>query len=158
MAQHFRSGIFVLAVAALLTGCGLPSGGPQTSDIVADQSPQGALGGYVLVDVDERVASITASQPRESFKRVFSTGRPPPDLRIGVGDSVVVTIWEAAAGGLFSASPGDHSLSAGSRTATIPAQVVDRDGTIEIPYAGRIQVAGLTPAEVERKVVEALEP
>jgi polysaccharide export outer membrane protein len=156
MAQHFRSGIFVLAVAALLTGCGLPSGGPQTSDIVADQSPQGALGGYVLVDVDERVASITASQPRESFKRVFSTGRPPPDLRIGVGDSVVVTIWEAAAGGLFSASPGDHSLSAGSRTATIPAQVVDRDGTIEIPYAGRIQVAGLTPAEVERKVVEAL--
>lgn len=66
MAQHFRSGIFVLAVAALLTGCGLPSGGPQTSDIVADQSPQGALGGYVLVDVDERVASITASQPRES--------------------------------------------------------------------------------------------
>ena len=34
--------------------------------------------------------------------------------------------------------------------------MVDRDGTIEIPYAGRLQVAGLTPAEVERRVVEAL--
>jgi polysaccharide biosynthesis/export protein len=156
MAQFFRSGILVLTVAALLTGCGLPAAGPQASDIVADESPQGALGGYVLVDVDERVASITASQPRESFKRVFSTGRPPPDLRIGVGDSVVVTIWEAAAGGLFSASPDEHSLSAGSRTATIPAQVVDRDGTIEIPYAGRVRVAGLTPADVEQKVVDAL--
>jgi len=156
MARQLAYGIFVLVAASLVAGCGLPAAGPQASDIVADESPQGALGGYVLVDVDERVASITASQPRESFKRVFTTGRPPPDLRIGVGDSVVVTIWEAAAGGLFSAAPGDHSLSAGSRTATIPAQVVDRDGTIEIPYAGRLQVTGLTPAEVEQKVVEAL--
>ncbi len=156
MARHLAYGLFVVAVAALLTSCGLPAAGPQASDIVADESPQGALGGYVLVDVDERVASITSSQPRESFKRVFTTGRPPPDLRIGVGDLVVVTIWEAAAGGLFSAAPGDHSLSAGSRTATIPAQVVDRDGTIEIPYAGRLRVTGLTPAEVEQKIVEAL--
>lgn len=157
MAQHFRSGIFVLAVTAFLGGCGLPAAGPQASDIVADESPQGALGGYVLIDIDERVASITASQPRESFKRVFTTGRPPPDLRIGVGDSVVVTIWEAAAGGLFSAAPGDRSISAGSRTATIPEQVVARDGTIEVPYAGPLKVAGLTPGEVEKEIVNALE-
>ncbi|MFZ3358964.1 MAG: polysaccharide biosynthesis/export family protein [Xanthobacteraceae bacterium] len=157
MAQHFRFGIAVLAVAALLNGCGLPAAGPQASDIVAQESPQGVLGGYVLVDVDERVASITAAQPRESFKRVFTAGRPPPDLRIGVGDSVVVTIWEAAAGGLFSAAPGDRSISAGSRTATIPEQVVARDGTIEVPYAGPLKVAGLTPGEVEQAVVHALE-
>jgi polysaccharide export outer membrane protein len=157
MAQLFRSGMFALAVAALLAGCGLPAAGPEASDIVSQETPQGALGGYVLVDIDERVASITASQPRESFKRVFTTGAPPPDLRIGRGDSVVVTIWEAAAGGLFSAAPGDHSISAGSRTATIPEQVVTRDGTIEVPYAGRLKVAGLTPAEVENEIVHALE-
>jgi polysaccharide export outer membrane protein len=158
MAQHFRfgTGTFVLAALVLLNGCGLPAAGPQASDIVSQESPQGALGGYVLVDVDERVASITASQPRESFKRAFTTGSPPPDLRIGVGDSVVVTIWEAGAGGLFSAAPDDHSISAGSRTATIPAQVVDRDGTIQIPYAGHLKVAGLTPAAVEDEIVEAL--
>ena len=77
---------FHLAALALLNGCGLPAAGPQASDIVSQESPQGALGGYVLVDVDERVASITASQPRESFKRAFTTGSPPPDLRIGVGE------------------------------------------------------------------------
>jgi len=156
MAYPFRLGIIVLAAAAGLAGCGLPAAGPQAANIVSDQSPQGALGGYIVIDVNERVASITASQPRESFKRVFSTGRPPPDLRIGAGDSVVVTIWEAAAGGLFSASLDDHSISAGSRTATIPAQVVDRDGTIEIPYAGRLKVRGLTPAAVEQMIVQAL--
>jgi len=115
------------------------------------------LGGYVLVEVDERVASINASQPRESLKRVFTTGRPAPDLRIGVSDSVVVTIWEAAAGGLFSASPEDRGISAGSRTATIPEQVVARDGTIQVPYAGRLRVAGLRPADVEQEIVQALD-
>jgi len=152
----------VLATAALLVGCGwlagcgLPASGPQANAIVSDQAPQGVLGGYVVIDVDERVASISASQPRESFKRVFSTGHPAPDLRIGVSDSVVVTIWEAAAGGLFSASLNDRGVSAGSRTATIPEQVVARDGTIEVPYAGRIKVAGLRPAEVEKDIVSAL--
>jgi polysaccharide biosynthesis/export protein len=156
MVEHFRSGIFVLGVAAWLAGCGLPSSGPLVMDVVSNQSPQGVLGGYVLVAVDERVASISASQPRESFKRVFTAGRPAPDLRIGISDSVVVTIWEAGAGGLFSAAPDERTISAGSRTATIPEQVVARDGTIEVPYAGRLKVAGLTPAEVEQKIVDAL--
>lgn len=146
--------LFVLVIAGLATGCsGLPASGPLTKDVIEQQAPSGVLGGYVLVDVDERVTGITASQPHESFRRVFSVGRPPPDLRIGVGDSVDVTIWEAAAGGLFS---GTGSQQAGPRTATIPPQVVDREGTIEIPYAGRIRVAGLTPADVEREIVEAL--
>jgi polysaccharide export outer membrane protein len=156
MAKVSRSGIFVLTVTALLSGCGLPGSGPLATDVASDQSPQGVLGGYVLVAVDERVASISASQPRESFKRVFTTGRPAPDLRIGISDSVVVTIWEAAAGGLFSAAANDRTISAGSRTATIPEQVVDRDGTIEVPYAGRLRVAGLRPAEVEQEIVKAL--
>ena len=34
--------------------------------------------------------------------------------------------------------------------------MVARDGTIEVPYAGRIKVAGLRPAQVEDKVVQAL--
>jgi polysaccharide export outer membrane protein len=135
----------------------LPGSGPLATDVASQQSPPGVLGGYVLITVDEQVASITASQPRESFKRVFTTGRPAPDLRIGVSDSVVVTIWEAAAGGLFSASPEDRGISAGSRTATIPEQVVARDGTIEVPYAGRLRVAGLRPADVEQEIVQALD-
>jgi polysaccharide biosynthesis/export protein len=149
--------ILILAIAGMLAGCSsLPASGPLADEVVSEQSPQGVIGGYVVVDVDERVASVSASQPRDSFKRVFTAGRPAPDLRIGVSDSVVVTIWEAGPGGLFSASPNALSLAAGSRTATIPEQVVARDGTIEVPYAGRLRVAGLRPAEVEEKIVQAL--
>lgn len=157
MARHFWFGILAPA-AALLAGCAvLPSAGPLATEVITDESPPGVLGGYVVVDITERVASICAAQPRESFRRVFTAGRPPPDLRIGVSDSVVVTIWEAAAGGLFSAAPTALGISAGSRTATIPEQVVARDGTIQVPYAGRIRVAGLTPAQVEQEIVHALE-
>ena len=137
MVRHFGYGIFVLATATLLASCGaLPTSGPLSGEVVTEQAPAGVLGGYVMVDVDERVASISASQPRESFKRVFANVRPAPDLRIGVSDTVEVTIWEAAAGGLFSASATDKSISAGSRTATLPEQVVARDGTIESSLCG----------------------
>ena len=108
MARHLAYGLFVVAVAALLTSCGLPAAGPQASDIVADESPQGALGGYVVVDIDERVASIDAlrslGNPSSAYLQTY---RPAPDLRIGISDTVEVTIWEAATGGLFSADPGD---------------------------------------------------
>ena len=135
----------------------LPGSGPIAQDIASQDSTGSVLGGYVLIDIDERVATITAGQPRNSFKRVFNNVGPAPDLRIGVSDSVVVTIWEAAAGGLFSAAANERSISAGSRTATIPEQVVARDGTIQVPYAGRIRVAGMRPGDVEAAVVKALQ-
>ena len=103
------------------------------------------------------MSGLPASAPpnRKSFKRAFPNAPPAPDLRIGVSNSVVVTIWEAAAGGLFSASANERGIR-GSRTATLPEQVVARDGTIEVPYAGRLKVAGLRPAEVEEEIVHAL--
>jgi polysaccharide export outer membrane protein len=123
---------------------------------ISEQENNDPTGNYVLVDIDERVTSIYAAQPRDSFRSVFHDRSPAPDLRIGVSDSVVVTIWEAAAGGLFSAAPNATGISSGSRTATIPEQIVARDGTIAVPYAGRIRVVGMRPADVENTIVRAL--
>ncbi len=75
---------------------------------------------------------------------------------IGQGDYVQVTIWEAASGGLFSAPTNAQLTGSGSRTATIPEQVVGPDGAITVPYAGRVQVRGRTPQQVEQAVVTAL--
>jgi polysaccharide export outer membrane protein len=135
----------------------LPASGPTAREVASEAASPTPEGGYVLLDVDERIVSISAGQPRESFRGVFHDVGPAPDLRIGVSDSVVVTIWEAGAGGLFSASVADRSISSGSRTATIPEQVVARDGTIQVPYAGRLRVAGLRPGEVEQRIVKALQ-
>lgn len=156
MAPRLSAWTVIAGLCLALAGCGaLPAAGPTAREITSPPA-DGVPAGYVVVDVDERVTRIWAAQPRESFRRVFREGGPAPDLRIGIGDSVVVTIWEAGSGGLFSATPMDRSIAAGSRTAAIPEQVVARDGTIQVPYAGRLRVAGLRPAEVEQRIVGAL--
>lgn len=68
---------------------------------------------------------------------------------------VVVTLWEAGSGGLFSA-PMLNGVSTGSRSTIVPEQQVGQDFSITIPYAGRISVRGRTTAEVEALIVERL--
>lgn len=141
-----------LAATVALAGCAsLPTAGP-TSDQVLALSDNAAERRYVIADIDERVASILASLPGPSLRVRFGDYRPPPENRIGVGDEVRVTIWEAASGGLFSAP----TLATGARSAVIPDQVVARDGAITVPYAGRVEVSGLTPQDVERILLDRL--
>ena len=68
-----------------------------------------------------------------------------------------MTIWEASAGGLFSAPLISDKMSAGSNSATIPEQVVGRDGAITVPYAGRVHVAGRTTRAVQGDIETALQ-
>jgi polysaccharide biosynthesis/export protein len=95
-------------------------------------------------------------QTRESFAARFIDHRPSAEPVIGIGDSVSVTIWEASAGGLFSAPAISAGASSGANSATIPLQIVGRDGAITVPYAGRVQVAGHTTRAVQSVIEKAL--
>lgn len=144
-----------LALGTSLAGCAiLPTTGPRTEEVL-EHGDNEVEKRYVVTDIDERVIAILANNPGPSLRMRFGDYRPSPDPKIGVGDEIRVTIWEAAAGGLFS-SPAVDRFGTGSRSALIPDQMVSRDGTIAVPYAGRIPVAGLTPAEVERLVLDRL--
>ena len=94
--------LFGCIIALSLGGCSaLPSAGPVASEVVA----QGQTGNEVLFDVvpvDERVVATLLAQPKESFRARFEKDANPPELKIAVGDTISVTIWESAAGGLFS--------------------------------------------------------
>lgn len=140
----------------VLGGCsGIPSGGPTSAEIVASESTPNAITGYVVVDVDSRVINILSRRSNRTLYGMFRESRRPPEPRIGVGDSITVTIWEAAPGGLFStASIG--GMTSGSRATTLPEQEVPIDGTVQIPYAGRVKVAGLRLAEAEAHIVDDL--
>jgi polysaccharide export outer membrane protein len=143
-------------LAALLAGCSeLPTAGPTASDL-KEQEVKGQQTQFDLVDIDNNVVAALAAQPHESFHARFKKYGRPPQPKIGIGDSVVVSIWEAAGGGLFGSSPTDH-VSAGSRSVTIPEQMVGRDGSITVPFAGRIRVAGRLPVEVQRTIQHRLE-
>jgi polysaccharide biosynthesis/export protein len=146
--------IGVLA-SVIVAGCSaLPTAGPTASD-VKGQEVKDNLTRFDLVDIDDNVVATLLALPAESFHVRFKKYGRPPQPKIGIGDSVVVSIWEAAGGGLFGASPTDH-VSAGSRSVTIPEQIVARDGGISVPFADRVPAAGRLPVEVQKTIEQRL--
>jgi polysaccharide export outer membrane protein len=149
-------------LACVVAGCSaLPTAGPTASDVIGQEVRDNQTR-FNLVDINDNVVATLLAVPHESFRARFKKYGKPPQPKIGIGDSLVVSIWEAAGGGLFSASPTDH-VSAGSRSITVPEQVVGQDGGISVPFAGRVPVAGRLPVEVqheiERRLTEkAIEP
>ena len=107
---------------------------------------------YCLVSVTPRVAEIVA---RNQYRLAgqFSDRRGPMIVQIGTGDVISVTLFEAAAGGLF--FPLEGGLRNGNFL-TLPNQIVDDKGTITVPYAGAIRARGRTAQEIQAAIVDAL--
>jgi polysaccharide export outer membrane protein len=149
--------VAVIGVLAgvIVAGCSaLPTAGPTASD-VKSQEVKDNLARFDLVDIDDNVVAALLALPAESFHVRFKKYGRPPQPKIGIGDSLVISIWEAAGGGLFGTSPTDH-VSAGSRSVTIPEQVVGRDGGISVPFADRVPAAGRLPVEVQKAIEQRL--
>lgn len=92
---------FVAMGAALLTaGCYLlPSAGPNAVLIEAASTWNGPP--YGLVKLTSEVVNVLDEYGPRTLSATFGDHRPPPEIRFGIGDVVSVSIFEAAAGGLF---------------------------------------------------------
>lgn len=151
------AGVLLSCVIALaLNGCSTLSGSGPSADDVSSQSTSAGVQRYEIIDINSSVLEILRRRTADGLFSHFGDYRPSVEPKIGVGDLVTVTIWEAGAGGLFSAPLVADRLSTGSKSSTIPDQIVGRDGAITIPYAGRIRVAGRTTQEVQGVVERAL--
>lgn len=145
-----------LGIALMAAGCTvIPNTGPTSSEILS-QANRTTNRRYEVVEITPAVVDILKRRPVNSFYASFGDHRPSVEPVIGIGDFVAVTIWEAGPGGLFSAPLISDRFTTGSKSATIPDQVVARDGAITIPYAGRVRVANQTPQEVQRVIEEQL--
>ncbi|MGH6753131.1 MAG: polysaccharide biosynthesis/export family protein, partial [Bradyrhizobium sp.] len=107
---------------------------------------------YSLVKVTPEVGNIL---DRNSVRigRAFVDRRGPVEIRFGIGDTVSVTVFEAASGGLF--IPADAGVRPGNYV-TLPNQPVDTQGNIMGPYAGAIKAQGRTAVQVQAAIVSAL--
>jgi len=151
-------GFAIVGVAGALASCGItPASGPSRDEMIQSvYSPsQDGTQPFAWVEINGRSLDILARRSPPTLRGFFGDYRPSASQVIGVGDSLQITVWEAAAGGLFSASDMGN-VSPGSRSAAIPEQIVGRDGSVTVPYAGRIHVAGRTQQEVEAAIVERL--
>jgi polysaccharide biosynthesis/export protein len=148
-----RFGSIAIVTFALLGagGCAFFSGpGPESWDI---QSEESETVPYALVKLTTPVMDILAAHEPKGLAGAFTDRRPPKNITFGIGDVVDVTIFEAAAGGLF------IPLEAGVRPGnfvTLPPQIVDNNGNITVPYAGLIKAAGRTNVQVQDEIVEKI--
>lgn len=137
-------------LAFSLAGCaGLPGQGPAAITITSEEIEGDALSSnYVLLTLDRQtVAAVHDYRPAPFSRHFASVPGAGRSTRVGIGDRLVVTIWEAAPEGLFSTADG--------KNVSVPV-VVDETGHIFIPYAGRIQANGLTVEGLRSSIQERL--
>lgn len=103
---------------------------------------------YAVVSLDANSVGVLGHQPAQTLsgsfnRRISGTAA----ASIGVGDHLLINIWEPSADGLFS--------SVDKKQTKIEA-TVDRNGKIYIPYVGQITASGLSVERVRAAIESGL--
>jgi polysaccharide export outer membrane protein len=149
---HVVAFLALLGAGGVLGACSImPVTGPAGEAVLSGQVDAGSLP-YAVVKVTPEVEGVLAANaPR--LGAMFRDTRPPKGITFGVNDILSVTIFEAAAGGLF--IPSEAGVRPGNFV-SLPNQPIDTSGNITVPYAGQIRAAGRTPDQVQQEIVNAL--
>ncbi len=147
----------------LLSGCAvLPSASPTAVELAA--TPTGSVDpDLVTLDLDLPTAKAIAAYRRPGLSSL-GADLYKPTLVLKPGDVIATTVYEVspiplfgAAGALQPATPATKDAPASGHAATLPAQVIEQDGTVPVPFGGTIRVAGLTPAGAGAAIARSLE-
>lgn len=156
-------GVLLGTVAlGVLTGCStlgkvVPKAGPTTRQVTAAAAGSPASG-IQIVDVNDAVARrVLASQRTASFAESF----PPVEWTgnlIGPGDVIEISVWEAPPASLFGGATVELRAGASTtRVTTLPEQMVNAAGEVNVPFAGKIRAAGRNAAAIEADIVQRLQ-
>lgn len=134
-------------VAAALAGCTLPRSGPTAGEIKA--AARAPVGDMHIVNVTPGIAAAARSSETLAFSEAFVTAAPVSSDTIRPGDALSVTVWENVDAGLLAG--------VGQKVTALDRIQVDESGQIYVPYAGRLQAAGMTPDALRAEIVAKLE-
>lgn len=138
--------LVLLAVAAVLSGCGLPRSGPSKQEIFAGSVQR--QGDAFIVPVTEQVTRATAVVPALGFSQNFVNAAVVGSDVIRAGDKLGLQIWENVDNGLL--------VSNGQNSTQLSEVQVDGQGYIFVPYAGRIKAEGNSPEALRRIITNKL--
>lgn len=153
--------IRMLGAMALLASCSyLPAAGPSGPTIAswaesrAENTAPVVGYDYALVEVTRGMLPFIGADDGAMASTFGATSLSPPEIRLGVGDVIQITVFESQAGGLFipreaGARPGNF--------VELPPQEIGRNGVILVPYAGELTAAGQTIEALEANIRNRLE-
>lgn len=154
----------MIAIGSMLAACALPAAAPTSLQL------EGSVGNadfpFHLVPVDSRIVAILQGFKGPSFGSKFnSRARYAASNALRPGDVVAITVYETGGSTLFPPPAAGPNYSVGANwqpnntsagSSTVPPQVVEADGTVGVPFVGRLKVAGKTPGEVGRVIEREL--
>lgn len=127
--------------ALALAGCVLPRSGPSAGDF----SRASANSEIELIQPTMQDAIASREALPTGFGPEWRLAAPAQAEVIGNGDILAVTIFERDGLNLFPPGP-----DGGAR---LEGVTVDSSGAIQLPYIGRVRVAGLTPPQARNAIV-----
>ncbi|MEO0499896.1 MAG: polysaccharide biosynthesis/export family protein [Pseudomonadota bacterium] len=146
----------IFAAALTLTACAtLPSSGPTASQVLDEERQAASAIGYRFVDLGPATLG-EAIRPDDGVAALAVLDRAPAPRRIGVGDRLDIGLYEVGARlfGDRAALPG-AGFDPSAKVQALPGIEVEPDGTIDLPFAGRVEVAGLTPPAAADRIEQA---
>ncbi|WP_315129171.1 polysaccharide biosynthesis/export family protein [Comamonas antarctica] len=153
---------FCTLAFGLLAGCSttptwLPSSGPSTKQVEEAVTVTPENIGIQIVEVNDTVARrVLASQRQSLFSEVFDATAQSGYV-IGAGDVIEVSVWEAPPAALFGSGAIDPRTGPSTtRVTALPEQMVNSNGSVNIPFAGQIMAAGRTPQQIEAEIIQRL--
>lgn len=154
--------ILPLAIVAILGGCStLPRDGPSGASVNAGATTASTLGSYALVPLTYEVTERMKQVPPQFFGTLAAGSSDQPADVIGEGDTLAISIFDPS-GSLFGGTLGSGSSSGRTNTTlsggnqALPGAVVDRSGSVAIPFGGQVRVQGLTSTQAAAAIRRAL--
>lgn len=165
MTQQFpfyRSLFFALMATCALSACQtVPTSGPSMSQVLTlknqsntQQHENQPLPDVEVIDIDDASSLLLSNNPTNQSLADWEGASSNVDV-VGKGDLLEITLWEAPPAVLF----GGAINSVGSGTAQmvkLPAQLVDSNGTVSIPFLGQVKVSGKTIVQIQNSIVAGL--
>lgn len=156
-----RAQLLLAACSLALAGCSsLGASGPTTGSVKNADQMAVANATIKVVDLTAEVAGRVMTANRTSgFADALGDG-VAAGTTVGPGDALDIAIWEAPPAALFGAMSTDARMTASSsslaRSSSLPEQMVDSDGRINVPFVGSLRVAGMTPQQIGQAVAGRL--
>lgn len=149
----------LLAPLLAVQGCSttsawLPASGPSAGDITdSAKQPNAAI---QVINVDDSVINRLEEERKHTYFSQQFPGKLGATYLVGPGDVLSISLWEAPPSTLFTSAPLDGMGGATTRMVSFPEQMVSADGTIDIPFAGVIHVAGRSPQQIQTLIEKKL--
>jgi len=158
MLRSFSHSLLAIVLLAVLPACSLLPGTGPKSDAVDNNATAGVHSStplpYALVDVTADTIGFLSQPNVITFRGEFPDKRAKPTQVVGVGDTLNISVFEAAPGGLF--TPGQAAGARPGNFVDLPPQAVDQKGSIYVPYAGEIPAAARTIPDIQQAIVARL--